>query len=91
MKVANEHPELEEKMFKALANNNRFLVARCLVALEAMKSPRLRALPAELLERNDRITVIQGSFALDYTVARLAREIAAKFEPSLRSEPGDDV
>ena len=80
--MASEHLELEGEMFGALKSENRFLVARCLVALEAMRSPRLAALPAELLDRNDRITVIQGSFALDYTLARLAREIALKFEQS---------
>jgi hypothetical protein len=74
-------------MFKALESDNRFLVARCLVALEAMKSPKLAALPAGLLERNDLIKVIQGSFAFDYTLARLAREIAAKCEPQHGADP----
>jgi len=66
-------------MFRALTNENRFLAARCLIALEAMRSCRLNALPPELFNRPERITVLRGSFGQDYTLGRLAQEIASKF------------
>jgi hypothetical protein len=86
--VAKEHPEFEERVFKALTHENRFLVAHCLITLEAMKSPRLASLPKDLLEREERITLIYGSFAQHYTVGRLAREIGKNFEPSSGANGG---
>jgi hypothetical protein len=88
--LIREHVELEERIFKALTNENPFLVANCLVALEAMKSTRLSTLPPEIFKRPERLTVINGSFAQDYTLGRLAREISDKFElggSANRSQP----
>jgi hypothetical protein len=78
MKLVKEHPELEDRIFRALTNENRFLVARCLVALEQMKSSKLEHLPSEIFQRDDRIQLIYGSFGSPYTVGRLAREIVDK-------------
>ena len=89
--VAREHPELEDRVFKTLSHENRFLVAHCLITLEAMRSSRLCALPPTLFERHGRMTVICGSFAREYTLGRLAHEIATKFEQSRCTEHGDDV
>jgi hypothetical protein len=88
--LVREHPDLEEKIFNALTNENGFLVANCLVALEAMKSTRLSALPPEVFGRPEHLTVINGSFAQDYTLGRQAREIADKSElggAANRSQP----
>jgi hypothetical protein len=80
MKLVQEHPELENRIFRALTNKNRFLVSRCLVALESIHSKKLSALPPEIFRRKDRIQLIEGSFALPYTVGRLAREIVATYQ-----------
>jgi hypothetical protein len=79
IKLVKEYPKLEERIFKALTDENRFLVSRCLVVLEAIKSPRLHALPPQILERNDRIHLISGSFGSHYTVGQLARKIADRY------------
>jgi len=80
MKLVEQHPELEDRIFRALTNENRFLVSRCLVTLEAINSPKLSALPPQILQREDRIQLIEGSFAYPYTVGRLAREILARHQ-----------
>jgi hypothetical protein len=90
MTLLRDHPDLEERIFKALTNDNPFLVANCIAALEAMESNRLSSLPREIFERPERLTVITGSFAQHYTLGRLAREIAVKFErdgAANRSQP----
>jgi hypothetical protein len=76
--LAKKHPELEDRIFRALTNENRFLVANCLVALEAMNSLKLNALPPELFERQDRIHLVCGSFGEQYTISWLAHDVAAK-------------
>jgi hypothetical protein len=79
IRFAKEYPELEERIFQALTNENRFLVANCLVVLEAMRSPKRNSLPPELFERHDRITLIHGSFAETATISQLARKIVEEF------------
>lgn len=78
-KLVKENPELEERIFNALKNENRFLVSHCLVILEAIKSPLLNALPDEIFQRDDRIYLISGSFGSHYTVGQLARNIAERY------------
>jgi len=84
MKLVQQHPELEDRIFRALTNENRFLVSRCLVTLEAIESTKLNTLPPEILQREDRIQLIEGSFAYPYTVGRLAREIVSRFQKCKR-------
>ena len=79
-KLLEEHPELEERMFNALTNENRFLVSRCLVTLEAVNSAKLAALPSEIFQREDRIQLLNGSFGHPYTVGHLAREILTRYQ-----------
>src|ERR1700744_4515419 len=74
-KLLEEHRELEERIFGALTQENRFLVSRCLAALESINSPKLAILPSEIFQRDERIRVIIGSFSNSYTVGRFAREI----------------
>jgi hypothetical protein len=79
-KLLEEHPELEDRIFHALTNKNRFLVSRCLVTLEAINSSKLITLPSEIFQREDGITLLDGSFGFPYTVGRLAREIRARYQ-----------
>ena len=79
-KLLEQHPELEELILAALTNENRFLVSRCLAALESIKSPKLSVLPPDIFKREDCIQLINGSFAQPYTVGRLAREILARYQ-----------
>ncbi len=89
MKLVQEHPELEDRIFRALTSENRFLVSRCLAVLESINSKKLSVLPPEIFKREDRIQLIDGSFAYPYTVGRLAREIIARFQK--RNENSDDL
>jgi hypothetical protein len=79
-KLLEEHPELEDRIFNALTNENRFLVSHCLVTLEAVNSSKLAALPSEIFQREDRIQLLNGSFGQPYTVGRLARDILARYQ-----------
>lgn len=79
MEQISARPEnFHELLVAALCHPNQLVVAYCLLALDRMNSPVIESLPAEMLERREKITLLTGSFSTSMDLGGLARQLKKK-------------
>jgi hypothetical protein len=74
-RIAASHAASESALAALLLDSNQLVVAYALLTLELMRSPVLRDLPSELLQRRSNITIVSGSVKTGMDLGGLARQI----------------
>ena len=84
--IGERPDDFHDLLVASLAHPSQLVVGYCLVALDRMQSVALKALPAELLARRDKITILMGSFSQSMDIGGLARQLTKKWSGRTRGE-----
>jgi len=71
--IAAEIGKYRERLVRCLHDDNQLLVAYALLVFKRVHDPILKELPAELLNRHNKITVLTGSFSEVMELGAFAR------------------
>lgn len=75
VEVLINHAEMEKSVVSLLSHKNQLVVAYSLLTLTRMDSAILGSLPADLLDRKEKITQMMGSFADKMELGAFARHV----------------
>jgi hypothetical protein len=70
--------EAESLFWTGLSSEFPLVVGYCLLGLELIGSTKLGILPAQLLDRRDKVTIREGSFSTSTDLGGLARQLKKK-------------
>jgi hypothetical protein len=70
-----QHKEYEAAISSLLQHSSQLVVAYAIRTLHLMKSPILRSLPGQILQRREKVTVHSGSFRTGSDLGGYARHI----------------
>ena len=73
--IAAAHPECEPALASLLLDSCQLVAAYALLTLELMRSPLLKNLPSEVLQRRSNVTSVTGSFKTTMDLGGFARQV----------------
>jgi hypothetical protein len=68
--------DYEELFSGNLLHHSSYVSAYCLLGLEQLNSPKIKTLPAKLLERKDCLAIQTGSFVSSQSLGTFAKQIS---------------
>ena len=77
--ISGEHPELEDNLIELTRHEHQLVSAYSLLTLEKMGSSSLADLDEAVLDRREKISLRQGSFANSMDLGGLARQIKKRY------------
>jgi hypothetical protein len=83
--LASDWPEADSDLVGVLADDHAIVVGYALLTLELMNSATLHNLPAELLERRSKVTLVDGSFKTSMDLGGLARRVQKRAQSRVAS------